>query len=116
MCDEVTPTLRQVVAIVAAELDHELDVVSLPYALATPAHPLTNLNGTYHRYMPSTKLTRQLGYRDVVGFEDGLRRTARWLAQNPPAPAVPKSAPSRTRSTTPPRTRSSRHGTARWGR
>jgi nucleoside-diphosphate-sugar epimerase len=86
VCDEVTPTLRQVVAIVAAELDHELDVVSLPYALATPAHPLTNLNGTYHRYMPSTKLTRQLGYRDVVGFEDGLRRTARWLAQNPPPP------------------------------
>jgi nucleoside-diphosphate-sugar epimerase len=81
--DEGTPTIRQVVEIVAAALGHEFEIVGLPYQLATPAHPLTGLNGTSHRYTPSTKLSRQLGYRDVVACEEALARTARWLVAHP---------------------------------
>jgi nucleoside-diphosphate-sugar epimerase len=84
--DERTPTVRQVVEIVAAALDHRFEIVDLPYELATPAHPLTMLTGTFHRYTPSTALTRDLGYHDVVPCEDGLAQTAQWLASNPPEP------------------------------
>jgi nucleoside-diphosphate-sugar epimerase len=84
--DERTPTLRQVVEIVAAALGHRFEIVNLPYALATPAHPLTMLTGTFHRYTPSTALTRDLGYHDVVPCEEGLAQTAQWLAGNRPEP------------------------------
>ncbi|MCU1500728.1 MAG: NAD-dependent dehydratase, partial [Ilumatobacteraceae bacterium] len=84
--DSRTPTLRQVVEIVAQALDHDLEIVGMPYALATPAHPLTGLNGSFHRYMPSTKLAAELGYRDVVPVEDALASTARWLDAHRPEP------------------------------
>ncbi|MEO5900855.1 MAG: NAD-dependent dehydratase [Ilumatobacteraceae bacterium] len=81
--DSWTPTLRQVVEIVASAVGADIEIVSMPYELATPSHPMTMLNGTFHRYMPSTKLAEQLGYRDVVPVADALARTARWLVANP---------------------------------
>jgi nucleoside-diphosphate-sugar epimerase len=84
--DEWTPTLRQVVEIIAAALDHELELVDMPYDVATPAHPLMMLSGSFHRYMPSTRLAADLGYRDVVPCEEALALTARWLAEHPLEP------------------------------
>ena len=84
--DEHTPSLRQVVEIVAAALGHRFELVSIPDELATPARPMMMLTGSYHRYTPSTALVRELGYRDVVTAADGLADTARWLAANPPEP------------------------------
>ena len=46
--DEDTPTIRQVVEIVAA-LDKPVEIVSLPDELATPARPMMMLTGSYHR-------------------------------------------------------------------
>ena len=82
--DEHTPSLRQVVEIVAAAIDHRFEVVSMPDELATPARPLMMLTGSYHRYTPSTAIVRDLGYRDVISAEDGLADTARWLVANQP--------------------------------
>ena len=33
---------------------------------------------------PSTKLSTELGYRDVVPCEEALAQTARWLVEHPP--------------------------------
>ena len=82
--DERTPSLRQVVEIVAAAVGHRFELVSIPDELATPARPLMMLTGSHHRYTPSTALVRDLGYRDVITAEEGLADTARWLAANQP--------------------------------
>jgi nucleoside-diphosphate-sugar epimerase len=81
--DDSTPTLRQLVEIIAAALGHELDIVDLPYELAWPAHPLMMRAGPFHRYAPAAGL-QALGYRDRVPCHEGLAHTARWLVANPP--------------------------------
>jgi hypothetical protein len=75
-----------VVEIVAAALDHPLELIYMPYDLARPAHPLMMLAEPFHRYTPSTKLTTELGYRDVIACDEALAKTARWLAEHPPEP------------------------------
>ncbi len=82
--DEWTPTLRQVVEIVSGALDHAIEVVCMPYELARPAYPFMMLAQPFHRYTPSTKLSTELGYRDVVACDEALARTARWLVEHPP--------------------------------
>ena len=84
--DEETPTIRQVVEIVAAALDRPVEVVSMPDDLATPARPMMMITGSFHRYTPSDALVDELGYRDVVPAAVGIADTARWLAANPPSP------------------------------
>ena len=83
--DETTPTLRQLVTVIATALDGDIEIVDLPYELATPAHPLMMRSGSFHRYLPPTRLV-ELGYRDVVAWDEALARTARWLVANPPEP------------------------------
>jgi nucleoside-diphosphate-sugar epimerase len=85
--DEEVLTLRQVVEIIAAALDHELEIVSMPAALAIPARPLLAQPSTTHRVFDLGRIRRELGYRDVVPAREALARTARWLAAHPPKPA-----------------------------
>jgi nucleoside-diphosphate-sugar epimerase len=80
--DETTPTVGQVIEIIAAELGAEIEIVDLPYALARPAYPLIMRGGSFHRFMPPTRLLA-LGYRDRVPYREGLARTVRWLVDNP---------------------------------
>jgi nucleoside-diphosphate-sugar epimerase len=82
--DEEVLTLRQVVEIVAAALDHELEIVSMPWALALPARPLLGQPLTTHRVLDLARIRSELGYRDVVPPREALARTARWLVANPP--------------------------------
>jgi nucleoside-diphosphate-sugar epimerase len=84
--DESTPTLRQVVEIIAGALGHSLELIFMPYELARPAYPLMMLAEPFHRYSPSTKLSVELGYRDVVASDVALAETARWLVEHPPEP------------------------------
>ncbi|MEM7409781.1 MAG: NAD-dependent dehydratase [Myxococcota bacterium] len=83
-------TLRQVTEVLIAALadrqERPLEIVSMPWALATPARPLVTQPLTTHRVMSTAKLERELGYRDAVPPREALRRTARWLAANPPEP------------------------------
>jgi nucleoside-diphosphate-sugar epimerase len=84
--DEEVLTLRQVVEIVTAALDHPLEIVSLPWPLATPARPLLAQPLPTHRVFDLGKIRRELGYRDAVPARAALALTARWLAAHPPAP------------------------------
>ena len=84
--DEECLTIRQVVDLVAAELDHEWEVISMPWELAVPARPLVAGALTTHRVYDLSKLKSLLGYQDVVPAREAVGRTARWLADNPPEP------------------------------
>lgn len=76
-------TLRQVVTVIAEALGAELEIVSMPWAFATPARPLIGQPWTSHRVLDLSKLRTQLGYDDIVSPQDGLALTARWLKAHP---------------------------------
>ena len=86
MRDEEVLTLRQVAEIVAESLGAPLEIVSLPWELATPARPLVQLPLTTHRVFDISKLRRELGYRDAVPAREAFALTARWLDAHPPEP------------------------------
>lgn len=84
--DEEVLTIRQVIEVVAAALDHPLEIVSLPFALAVPAHPLLTQPATTHRVLDLTRLRHGLGYRDLVPSREAVARTAHWLVEHAPTP------------------------------
>ena len=88
--DEEVLSLRQVIEIIAAALDHPLELVSMPYELATPARPLLTQPLPTHRVLDLSRLRIELGYRDVTPARTAVAETARWLADHPPAPSRPR--------------------------
>jgi nucleoside-diphosphate-sugar epimerase len=84
--DQEVLTLRQVVDLIAGALEHDWEVISMPWEIATPARPLVAQPWTTHRVVSLGKLEAELGYRDVVPPREALARTARWLVSNRPAP------------------------------
>ena len=88
--DETVLTLRQVVDLCAEALDHEWDVVSIPYELAAAARPLVGQPWTTHRVLDLTKIRSQLGYRDIVSPPEAVKQAARWLVSNPIAAGSPQ--------------------------
>jgi nucleoside-diphosphate-sugar epimerase len=81
---------RQVVEVIAATLEHDLEIVSMPWALATPARPLIGQRLPTHRVLDVAKLKNDLGYEDAVPPREAVARTARWLVEHPPAPGGPE--------------------------
>ena len=86
--DDEVLSVRQVVEICAAALDHPLEIVSMPHELATPARPLLGQPANNHRVLDTSLLRERLGYRDVVPAREAVARTARWLAAHPVAPGA----------------------------
>lgn len=82
--DEHTPTIRQIVEIIAAALDHEWEIVEMPLALAPHTKALLATSWTNHRVTGIEAIRNEVGYRDVVPMAEALARTARWLVANPP--------------------------------
>jgi nucleoside-diphosphate-sugar epimerase len=83
IADEEVLSVRQVVEIIAAALDHSFEIVSMPYDLAVPARPLLAQPLPTHRVLDLTRVRTDLGYHDVVPAREALARTARWLAEHP---------------------------------
>jgi nucleoside-diphosphate-sugar epimerase len=84
--DDEVLSIRQVIELVAAALDHELELVSMPYELAIPARPMLAQPLPTHRVLDLTRVRQDLGYRDAVPARVALARTARWLAEHRPEP------------------------------
>ncbi len=82
--DQETLTLRQVVDIIAKSMQHDWEVVTMPWELAVPARPLIGQLLPTHRVMDISKIRHELGYCDVVKPAEALARTARWLADHRP--------------------------------
>jgi nucleoside-diphosphate-sugar epimerase len=81
--DERLLTLRQVVEVIIAALDSELEIISMPWQFAASARPMIAQPWTTHRVLDLTKLKTQLGYSDVVAPEMGIAITAKWLRDHP---------------------------------
>jgi len=84
--DEQVLSLRQVVECICAALDHEMEIVSMPWEAARPAWPMLMHPLPTHRVLDICKLRRELGYRDPVAPPEALALTARWYVANPPPP------------------------------
>ncbi len=88
--DEEVLTVRQVVELVASALGAELELVSMPHALARPARPLLTQPLPTHRVLDLSRIRTRLGYADVVPAREAVAHTAQWLAEHPPAPGGPE--------------------------
>jgi nucleoside-diphosphate-sugar epimerase len=77
-------SVRQVIELVTDELNHELELVSMPFELAVPARPMLGQPLPTHRVLDLTRLRHDLGYTDLVPARDAVRSTARWLLEHPP--------------------------------
>lgn len=86
--DERTLTLRQRVESIARIMGHPLEIVGVPAEVARPAWPMLTHEESDHRLMDLTRLRGELGYRDAVHPQEGLRRTVDWLVANRPDPFV----------------------------
>ena len=78
-------TVRQVIELICAELDHEMEIVSLPFELALPALPMLAQPSPTHRVLDLGRITNDLGYTDLVPARVAVGRAARWLVEHPPA-------------------------------
>lgn len=81
--DDEVLTIRQVIELCASALGAELELISMPYDIAVPAHPLLAQPLPTHRVMDTSRLRNELGYRDVVPARRAVGLTAQWLASNP---------------------------------
>ncbi len=84
--DEEVLSVRQVIELIASALDHELEVISMPYELAIPARPLLGQPLPTHRVLDLTRVRTVLGYCDVLPAREAIALTARWLVEHPPVP------------------------------
>lgn len=84
--DQQVLSIRQVIEVIARSMGHRFDIVSMPWEIAWPARPLVAQPWTTHRIVSIGKLEAELGYRDLVPPHEALARTAKWLAENRPAP------------------------------
>ena len=83
VADSSALSIAQIAEVVADELGHSWELVSLPYDLAAPARPLVGSWSTTHRVLDIGPTVRDLGYRDVLAPVEAWRAAARWLAENP---------------------------------
>jgi hypothetical protein len=86
VADDECLTISQVIDIVASELDHQIELVSMPWEVAVPAYPLVQQHRATHRVLDTASVRQRLGYRDLVPARVAIARTARWLAEHPPEP------------------------------
>ena len=85
--DDLQFTLAQWVELIAAEMDFPLTLVPVPDAVASPAREMITFYGSsHHQLLEIDAIRRDLGYRDIVDPVDAVRRTVRWVKDNPTAP------------------------------
>lgn len=65
----------------------DIELVSLPYAVALPTRPYLEEN--LHKVLDVSRIRNELGYRDPVHPFEGLRRTVQWYVDHRPEPGGP---------------------------
>lgn len=84
--DEGQLTLRQIVEVIARAMNSQIEVKSIPLAIASVARPLILHNTTGHTMLDLHKIKTELGYKDVVPSIEGIARTVQWLLAHPVEP------------------------------
>lgn len=81
--DEHVLTAAQTIEVIAEALDVDMEIVSLPSELATPARPFLGTEATLHQFTGADALIHDLGYQDLVPSHHALAVTARHLRDKP---------------------------------
>lgn len=92
--DSVTPTDGERAQAIAAVMGKEIRLVNYPREAARPAYFWgggRNLEAmgkegpppTHHKLLDGSRIRNELGYRDVVEFEDAVAKTVAWYLENP---------------------------------
>jgi nucleoside-diphosphate-sugar epimerase len=79
--DSELMSLRQWAERIAALMGGQLEIVSLPWELATSAHGIARARS--HVIVEASRIRKELGYRDQVGFEEQMRLTIDWYLAHP---------------------------------
>jgi nucleoside-diphosphate-sugar epimerase len=95
VADSFQPSDADRIREIAKILGEEVELVSCPGEVGVPAYipglsrALRSGTGQPlpgHEIISIEKICRDLGYTDVVGFSEAMRRTVNWYLENPPAP------------------------------
>ncbi|HEX5811672.1 MAG TPA: hypothetical protein VFY38_06215, partial [Pseudonocardia sp.] len=89
LTDDDVFTIRRRIEFVAARLGRDVELVDMPYTLATPCHPYWR-HGPDHRLRSNARIREQLGYTDTTAAADALGATVDWLVAHPPRPGGPE--------------------------
>jgi nucleoside-diphosphate-sugar epimerase len=76
-------TVRGIAELVAQAMDHEWEIVSVPSDRLPPTNPYA---APYHIVYDLNRIRADLGYRESVSLQEGMRRMVEWLLANPPTP------------------------------
>jgi nucleoside-diphosphate-sugar epimerase len=82
--DDSQFSVRQIVDIIADELNHKFEILSLPAEVAYPARGVSLEVTPHHKLMDLHKIKQQLGYSDPLPPATALRRTVRWYVEHQP--------------------------------
>jgi nucleoside-diphosphate-sugar epimerase len=77
-------SVRQIVEIIAAEMNHQLEIIDLPAEVAYPSRGVGLEITSHHKLLDLHKIKTQLGYGDPLPPEEALRRTTRWYLEHQP--------------------------------
>ncbi|MEM7097600.1 MAG: NAD-dependent dehydratase [Pseudomonadota bacterium] len=83
VADEQSLTTAQTISVLCEALGVDMELVSMPAHLATPARPFLTSEHSLHQHMSVDAIRSELGYRDVVPVVDALAETARYLRDHP---------------------------------
>jgi nucleoside-diphosphate-sugar epimerase len=82
--DETVWSVREWIETIARHLDHQWELVSMPFSIARPTRPYAGRG--FHWFPDTGKIKLDLGYRDIVSPEVGLARTIDWYLDRRPEP------------------------------
>jgi nucleoside-diphosphate-sugar epimerase len=94
VADEVTPTDAERALAIASAMGKDIELVNYPREAGLPAYFWAvgrNLEAmgsdgpppTHHKLLDSSRIRDELGYEDVLGFEEAVKRTVDWYQENP---------------------------------
>ncbi|WP_289141647.1 NAD(P)-dependent oxidoreductase [uncultured Brevibacillus sp.] len=76
-------TMKQWVEGIAAQIDWQGEVISVP-AADLPVHLVPQINNRQHICLDTGKIRRELGYQETITDREAMRRTIEWEIVNPP--------------------------------
>lgn len=79
--DDELSSLRQWMEAIVDVMGGEMAMLSLPFELATVAHGLARAPA--HVVVDTSRIRRELGYRDVVTFREAMGEAIAWYEANP---------------------------------
>jgi len=82
--DEVVWSVREWTTLIAGIMDHPWELISMPFSIARPSRPYAGRD--FHWLPDIDKIRSELGYRDQVSPNEGMKRTITWYLENRPEP------------------------------